>query len=234
MRLFIILATFASVALAQPTFEIVGGLEHNLGKIPLHDLYDTLTVRNSGTRALRIVAINPTCGCTAAAIDSNLVPAGGTARVFVKIEPPDALGVTRKTIEFLTNDLTRPSTMFAYRFEVLREIGYRPTSFAFAECQVNEPCRQSVTLFNFSDIPQSIIRLPFTVDGLKSMMPDSVTIPAHDSLSYTLEWTARDAGLQHGRIALRTTSTVNPHLELNIIANVKDEKGNVLMPGRAR
>ncbi len=229
----LVLAAWGTVC-AQPHFEIVGGLERNLGKIPRRDIHDTLIVHNGGSKPLRIIAINPTCGCTAASIDSNTVPPGGNARVFVTIDPPDVIGGIRKTIEFLTNDLEHPSTMFTYSFEILRDLGWHPASFAFAECQVDVPCRQSVTIINFSDTARSIVRQPFPVAGLRALLPDSVTIPPHDSLVYTLEWVARDPGLQRGRISLRTTSFINPLLEFTVIANVKDEKGNVLMPGVPR
>ena len=218
--------SIAGAAMAQPRFNVVGGLERSYGRVPLHrQIRDTLTITNSGTGILRIIGINPTCGCTAAIIDTNAIPAGSAAHVYVTIEPPDAMEKTHKTIVFLTNDLAHPATEVGLGFEILRDLGSVPRQFAFAACRIHKPCDVAVTLHNLSDASIDVFRQPITVPGLKCLMPDTVTVAAHDSLPYRLQLTADTTGLLQGRFLLRTTSARNPEIEFPVIANVADEHG---------
>lgn len=230
---FVVLGIVCSVGIgmAQPRFNVVGGLERSYGRVPLNQiLRDTLTITNPGTGILRIIGINPTCGCTAAIIDTNAIPAGASAHVFVTIEPPDAMEKTHKTIVFLTNDLTHPATEVGLGFEILRDLGAVPRSFAFAGCRIHQPCEVAVTLHNISDETVKVFRQAITVPGLKCRMPDTIAIPAHDSLLYRLQLTADVTGFVKGRFVLSTTSAVNPQMEFNVVANVADEHGVPVMP----
>lgn len=229
-HLTIALILVSGVAHGQARFEVQGGLERSFGRIPLADIHDTLTILNPGTAALHIIAINPTCGCTAAVIDSKVIPPGGKAHVYVKIEPPDVMGKTHKTIEFLTNDLSNPKSIVGFGFEVLRDIGASPRNFPFAGCRIHQPCVESVMLYNVSSVPVSFIRMPMTMPGLHSLMPDSISIAAHDSLKYRLELTGDTTGLMTGKYRLRTTSALNPMLEFSVFANIADKNGMPEMP----
>ncbi len=229
----VVFAVLASTTLfAQARFEIVGGFERSYGRVPLKPIIDTLTITNPGTTPLRIIGMNPTCGCTVAFLDTNLVPPGGASHVYLKIDPPDVMGKIHKTIVFLTNDLTRPQQDVGFGFEILREIGASAISFAFAGCKIKTPCTCAVNLINTSDHPISVYRQPIVVPGLRSMMPDTLTIAPRDTVPYTLQWTPDQTGYHTGRFQLKTSSTINPLLEFNVVANIANEEGLVPFPTR--
>ncbi|HET7153318.1 MAG TPA: hypothetical protein VFJ29_06100, partial [Candidatus Kapabacteria bacterium] len=74
--LFALLIVSTGKLFAQPKLEITGGPVRNFGSIPpYNDIYDTLIVKNIGTGVLHIIGIDPTCGCTTAFADTNIVPA---------------------------------------------------------------------------------------------------------------------------------------------------------------
>ena len=223
----LVLLFVSGLAWGQARFEVVGGLEHDYGRVPLTDLRDTLTIMNPGTAPLHILGINPTCGCTAAIIDTNTIPPGGKAHVYVKIEPPDVPGKIHKTIVFLTNDLMRPSREVGFGFEIERDLEMTPRHFAFSNCRVHTPCLCTILMTNRTDKPMSIYRQPMTMPGLRSLVPDTLTIAPHDTASYRLQWTPDTTGFQTGRFSVKTTSTRTPVMEFNVVSNVADEHGIV-------
>jgi hypothetical protein len=230
--LFALLIAATSKLAAQPKLEIVGGPVRSFGTIEQYkDIYDTLIVKNIGTGVLHIIGIDPTCGCTTALADTNIIPAGKSVRILVKIVPPDLPGETVKTIQLLTNDLTKPIQEISFKFHVRLELGFRPQSIGFTGCLVNKPCTTSFTIYNQSDtVTYTIVGSTTTVKGLRSLMHDNIAIPPHDSLVYKVELVADSEGYRVGRLNIYTSSVANPMQSFDVYANVADKDGNPPLP----
>ena len=61
-------------------------------------------VRNEGERELKIRAVKPTCGCTAALPIKNSVLPGDSTYVRVEFNPEGYVGVNKKGVTLITND----------------------------------------------------------------------------------------------------------------------------------
>ncbi|HZV12028.1 MAG TPA: DUF1573 domain-containing protein [Candidatus Kapabacteria bacterium] len=226
--LLILLIAAGGKLLAQPKLEIVGGSVINFGTIePSKDIYDTLIVKNIGTGILHIIGIDPTCGCTTALADTNIIPAGKSVRILVKIVPADLPGEIIKTIQLLTNDLQKPIQEIDFKFRIRHELAFRPQTIGFSGCRVNQPCTASVTIYNESDTATfMIVGSTTTMKGLRSLMHDNIAIPPHDSLVYKVELLADSEGYRLGRFNIYTSSTMNPVQAYDVYANVADANGN--------
>jgi mono/diheme cytochrome c family protein len=102
-------------ALAAPAAGPVIRFEHtthDFGSIPAAGKQTyAWPYRNEGTEPLEIVAMHPSCGCTASVADPVTVPPGGAGTLKVTFDPEGQTGTIRKTLAVVTNDTAHPRTI---------------------------------------------------------------------------------------------------------------------------
>lgn len=107
----------ASVVLAQekkadgPQMEIEPE-EHDFGNVQQNqNLVHEFTITNTGSEDLIIRRISTSCGCTAALVSENVVPAGESTTLEVKLETRKYKGVVQRSISVASNDKRRVRTV---------------------------------------------------------------------------------------------------------------------------
>ncbi|MFN8470774.1 MAG: DUF1573 domain-containing protein [Anaerolineae bacterium] len=89
---------------------------YDFGEIsPTEKVEKTFVLKNDGSKPLEIASVKSTCGCTAALVSDNTVPAGGQTTVKITFDPTtEQIAGTRVTreVKVATNDPLRPSASF--------------------------------------------------------------------------------------------------------------------------
>ncbi len=138
----------ASVAAAAPRGVIVGDAHRSAGEIePSEVLSYEFTLRNDGDETLAIQDLKPTCYCTSAKTTLWDVPAGGTAKIQVRIDPSDFVGRIKKGVEIVTNDPQNPVLLVDVDIVVRPGIAVIPPELDFgrvAETGSNSPLQFQV------------------------------------------------------------------------------------------
>ena len=85
---------------------------HDFGAIPSNQKQDfSWAYHNDGKAPLTIIAMTPSCGCTASVADPKSVPPGGSGALKITYDPAGQSGDVRKTLTVVTNDPTYPRTI---------------------------------------------------------------------------------------------------------------------------
>lgn len=106
---------------------LVRDTDIDLGKIERGDTAQcTYIIRNTGVDTLRITSVKPSCGCTAALLDANVIPPSGSAHLKAEFHSASKeVAPFAKTITVLSN--TNPKVL---RFHGEVVLGSRPHTTA--------------------------------------------------------------------------------------------------------
>ncbi|MBI3259067.1 MAG: DUF1573 domain-containing protein, partial [Ignavibacteriae bacterium] len=97
----------ASIAIAQPKIEIVGGDTHDWGKVKAKDspLKAVVKLKNVGSELLKITEVHPGCGCTKTAeLDKKELKPGEIATTEISLNLGTSSGQLTKTVAITSND----------------------------------------------------------------------------------------------------------------------------------
>ncbi|MBC8146322.1 MAG: DUF1573 domain-containing protein, partial [bacterium] len=93
----------------KPKIEIVGGETVDRGDVPPGVLKQLVKITNTGTDTLKITEVKPSCGCTTAPLDKNVLLPGDTASVMVSVDVAHSSGPVSKNMTSNSNDSAKPS-----------------------------------------------------------------------------------------------------------------------------
>ncbi len=88
-------------------------------------------VQNKGTAPLKIRKLSPSCGCTAAVLDSDVVEPGGATFISAKFDTTGFRGEKVKTIRVYTNDPKQTSTVLTLQGVVETDVVIEPERLNF-------------------------------------------------------------------------------------------------------
>lgn len=81
----------------------------NFGSVPAGQLVTReFTIRNSGSGELRIIGTSPSCGCTVASFDPQVIAPGQSAVMKVEFDTSGFSGEKKKTVEIFSDDPSSP------------------------------------------------------------------------------------------------------------------------------
>jgi hypothetical protein len=90
-------------------------------------------IKNSGTQSVTIQKLVPSCGCTAASVDSGTIEAGATNRIKVEFDTAGFSGSKTKTVEVLTSHPETPELVLTLKGEVVPGVVADPRRIEFGE-----------------------------------------------------------------------------------------------------
>jgi len=97
----------------KPVAEIIGGLDQNLGEINTPEVLSyTFEVKNTGTAALLLKRVKPTCGCTVANWTRKEITPGNKGTIDIQFDSEGYQGIERKNIIIETNANTKAIKLF--------------------------------------------------------------------------------------------------------------------------
>ncbi|MGI0133383.1 MAG: DUF1573 domain-containing protein [Candidatus Micrarchaeaceae archaeon] len=117
----VVRAAHAGTVASSGYLTVIGESERDLSGVHLGDSISlAYELKNEGHQALRILNVRPSCGCTAAVVDSTVVAPGGVAHIKATFRTSGKdLGSFEKTIMITTNSVIAPSLKVGFHGEIV-------------------------------------------------------------------------------------------------------------------
>ncbi|MCU0330402.1 MAG: DUF1573 domain-containing protein, partial [Candidatus Kapabacteria bacterium] len=98
----------STVVLAQPVLDMPleidwGTVAPNADLANITKMQRDIIIRNAGNQPLRVYEVRPSCGCTTAPLDTNLLGPGEQTTMHVTLNLPTANGPIKKYVTIRTN-----------------------------------------------------------------------------------------------------------------------------------
>lgn len=203
---------------------IVTGDSIQWGSVPPGSLVDTVLITNIGGDTLRISDVHPSCGCTTAPIDKNVLLPGDTARVVVTMDAKDKSGQVMKHLTISSNDSTAPNKSINLMANILRDVAVEPTLFPMVLTKkTGEEGTTSVYVKNTGNAPLMIGPPRFKTPPpmvATFMMKDPVQVAPGDSTKVEVSVRTIQTSNAVGTVVIPTSSKLMPEVELTITASV--------------
>ena len=146
------------VCLAQPAPHISFDATHfDFGKITSDaKVAHRFKVTNTGKATLNITQLNPSCGCTSTVLGKwSLAPEEST-EIEVTFNPAGFRGLSRKSIQVVSDDPANPRTTLTFEAEVLREVMPSTDSVFFQDLVRSVPRKASIKFTSGNDSPVTL------------------------------------------------------------------------------
>lgn len=125
---------FASVAFAEGIALVVPEKSFDFGAVPQGTkVVHEFVLENKGIVDIQIQKITPSCGCTAATVDSSAIKPGESGKIKVQFDTAGFAGSKVKTVEVLTSDIESPEVVLTVRGTVVPGVTAEPRKVEFGE-----------------------------------------------------------------------------------------------------
>lgn len=115
----------ATVAQTAPSLVVVEPVK-DAGAVGVDaTIEQTFTLRNQGAEEMRILSVEPDCGCTIVSFD-RVIPPGGTGEVSARVDVSRFVGPIAKYIQVLTSDPANPQLALTIKAEVRPKVQVHP------------------------------------------------------------------------------------------------------------
>jgi len=126
---------------------------------------------NGGSDDLRILQVEPTCGCTTALLSAPVLRPGERGGIRVVFDSDNFTGEVVKEVEVRSNDPVRPSVTLRVVALVEPEIDFEPRIVAFDDVRAGSTLKQVVMLTNRRAEPVRVLRLDAEPSSYRCLMP---------------------------------------------------------------
>lgn len=126
---------------------------------------------NTGNDDLRILQVEPTCGCTTALNSSPLLSPGAQGGIRVVFDSENFTGEVVKEVEVRSNDPVRPSVTLRLKALVEPEIDFEPGLVTFDGVHQGARLKNVVMLTNRRAEPVRVLRLEAAPSSYSCLMP---------------------------------------------------------------
>lgn len=211
----------AGPAWAQGKLEVEGGDTFNWGRVAPGPLKTTISVKNVGDAPLKITEVRPSCGCTAAPIDKDLLQPGEVGKISIVMNATGS-GPQRKTLSISSDDPSNPSQVINLVADLRPVLTFEPKNyFLVNNGQVGVPFTATVSVINRSD-EDVTFDVPALVQAnatVKFSMTAPVTLKAGEKLDLVAEVTPLQAGPINGEVSMKTSTKEFPDVLFNVWGN---------------
>jgi hypothetical protein len=160
MRIPLTLLLAPAVCLAQaPAAPHISfdAMHHDFGKIPGDaKVTHRFKVTNTGKVMLNITRLNPSCGCTSTVVGKWSLAPDESTEVEVTFNPAGFRGLSRKSIQVVSDDPSTPVATLTFEAEVVREVMPSTDSVFFQDLVRTTPRKASVKLASGNDKPVKV------------------------------------------------------------------------------
>jgi hypothetical protein len=206
------------VAQEKGTIEVVGGTSFDWGTVAPGELTTVIEVRNLGPGDVKITEVRPSCGCTVAPIDKNLLHPGEVGKISVKLDARTRFGQQHKVITVMS-DATNPQQVITLTANVKPVVQVTPVNyFLINDAPVGVEQSSALKLKNASEKPMTIfpptledgnVKIRFNLTKKKDLKPG-------EEIELTAYITPLAAGAINGKIHVKTSTKEEPVKELSI------------------
>lgn len=211
--------------LAQPSIEVIGGTEYNWGDVKPVDspLKKRIYITNKGNEPLRVYEVKPSCGCTTAPIDKDVLMPGDTAKVDITLNLKDDKGEISKHVSFMTNDPKVPTAKVYLKANVIVPLQKMPNYLPFGMITLGEKAEAKMTLTNNTNKDITIMRIVKTPLDLNINLEKGTVIKAGQTFEVVSYMTPTSAGKFECAVTITTDNIDAPRLQMSGWGRVNDE-----------
>lgn len=220
----------STIAMAQGKIQIEGGDTYDWGTVAPAKLKAAIKVRNVGDDTLKINEVRPTCGCTVAPIDKNVLLSNEVATIDVTLDVSTRTGPVEKSITISSSDRDTPYYVLHLKATIRRPLTFVPTNyFVVSGGEKGLQAEASVVrIVNSGDQPVTLDPPQLASGNVTVEFPDMGS-PRELQPGETLELkalvTPLDERVVYGELSMKTTSPEMPLLTLSITGNMKAPVG---------
>ena len=166
------IATSPGRSMASPPAIIFENETCELGSVVQGEQPDCVfSFTNGGNDDLRILQVEPTCGCTTALLSAPLLRAGERGGIRVVFDSDNFAGEVVKEVEVRSNDPARQNVTLRVKALVEPEIDFEPRIVTFDDVRAGAALKQVVMLTNRRAEPVRVLRLEAEPSSYRCLMP---------------------------------------------------------------
>lgn len=212
-----ILFLTAIIAFSQPKLEIIGGDTFDWGTVKVFEspLKTIITIKNTGNQPLRVFEVKPSCGCTTAPLDKDILKPGETAKIDIKLDLKGNIGQISKDVNIMTNDPIRKNVRLVLKANSVTSLDKEPKFFAFNTVKPGEKSEAKITITNYSDHDIIIKKIVKSHDDLTFSIKVEDVIKAKSSKEVWAYYTPKTAGTHSLSCTLLTNDLDVPRLSIS-------------------
>lgn len=221
----IMLIASAFQLISQPKLEIVGGESYDWGKIsPKNNpVKADIVLRNIGKDTLKIENVKPSCGCTTAPLDKNILPAGDSTMLHVSINIGGTTGKFHKSISIYTNEESQSLHSLLLGAEVVRPLMIEPTSYLqLGDLQIGKFSESKLQLKNTSDGDITITDVEVSPAELSVNLGKDVVLHPGQQIELVAKIRPMKKGPLSASVKIKTDHPDYPELDIHGYGNVKE------------
>jgi Protein of unknown function (DUF1573) len=110
-----------------------------------------ITIRNAGNQPLRIHEVRPSCGCTTAPLDTNLLAPGEQTTMHVSLNLPSVNGPIKKYVTIRTNAGPDSVKLLTLKADVQRALQMESSYFGFNKAEQGKPTVAEIVFTSYAD-----------------------------------------------------------------------------------
>lgn len=219
-KILILLSCWISVMHAQPHLDIIGGVHRDFGEVfGGLAVSKNVQITNTGSDTLRILKIEPECGCTTAAISSASIAPHDTAAMMIVFNSKGYYSKVEKKIAVSTNDLGASNLEIYFTANVTNIVQTTPDYLLYYNVKIDSPSTQKLRVRNISQKRLKILKLISGDSSLKARILKR-DLKENEETDLVATYTPGRAGTIEGEIVLQTNSKKQPRIPLRFIAVV--------------
>ena len=189
---------------------IFDAMHYDFGKIgPDAKVTHVFKVTNDGKAYLNITRLNPSCGCTSTVLGKWSLAPGESTQIEATFNPKGFHGLSRKSIQVVSDDPSNPTQTLTFEAEVVREITPSTESIFIQDVVRTVPRKASVKLEATSGQPVQITGIK--ADGAPWLSFTSRSEGNNAWVDFVLDGRKLPSGKQIGADVI-TIATANPRV----------------------
>lgn len=209
---------------SAPKLRFENGDTYDWGKVRSVDepLKAKIRIYNDGEDTLKILAVRPGCGCTAAPLDKYNIEPNGFATMEVSLLVPKSPGQHTKSILFRTNDPLKEETYFYLKAEFVPPLKFFPDSKVMASgLLIGDTALYKVIMKNTSG-EEIIIKEPTTEpkDVISSNLKPDLVLKPEEEFTVEIKISPNNIGNLSGKVKFKTTFPDLPRVEIPVFGIV--------------
>jgi len=210
--------------LAQPQIDFPDGttLDWGIVRPKDHPLNGKMIIKNSGTDTLKILNVQPTCGCTYAPLSKNLLLPGESTDLVITLSISNFEGPISKHIRIYSNDPKHSLMDVELKANIQREVFVTPNNMvSFTDLKVGQTAKQFLNITNKTQKDVKIFLVSVSPSEVQVKIKDGTIVKAGESYSLELSFTPQQDGILKGRILLQTDNVDYPEIPIFIFGDIQ-------------
>jgi hypothetical protein len=234
---FLLLATAGYAQPAQPNTEnsspsellprlVVPEQVHDFGAVNQGEVVEhKFEIQNKGAGPLKIRKLSPSCGCTAAVLQSDTIAPGASTFISAKFDTKGFRGDKVKTIRVYTNDPKQTSTVLTIQGKVETDIEVEPGSLNFSDITRGEKVSGEVIVSVRDGKAIKIVDIISRSDKV-SVQKEDLSPKDRPNTRFRVKVTLAEdlpLGSFRSRVVMKTSSKETPVANLSVFAFVQGD-----------